>query len=587
MASTPVEFKAPTGLTLTLSLYTFGSDTLANSGGADSGTERTNAKGIYTATVTEAVAGWCDAKILDGSGNLIATYVVFMVDDTNTHRCCELGDVYAFGGAAATATGGRPEVNTTYWGGTAVAAANVLIDGAITSAKFAAGAFDAVWTVTTRELTAFSASFKTGYALSSAGVQAVWDALTSALTTVGSVGKMLVDKLGSVSGQVASQTEVQAIQNNTRVVRVVPNVIERPDSGTTTYRIELLLYDDVGNMEAPDSAPTLDLVDQGGTDLSARLDSATGSLVSTGRYRWVYTASTTDDLEQLIWTFSVVEGGATRLYGNTTLIVDTTAVDFTSADRTKLEAIHTKLPSKSFLTGTTNSDGDVQIDESTGDFNATQQTRIQTQAAAAITAASLATASALATLAGKFTGITLLAQWLGAMAGKQTPDATALAEINATGAGSGTFADGDSLEDIKDGLPAGGGDATLANQTTIIAHLVGMKGASWAAGDNLKAIEDAVAALSVASGAGAFSVPLTIYQSGGVTLVPECDVILTTTSTSPSTNIYASGRTNASGVVTFHCDTGTYYIWRQKAGLNFSDNPKTLTVDGSGTAVVS
>jgi hypothetical protein len=36
---------------------------------------------------------------------------------------------------------------------------------------------------------------KTGYALSSAGVQAIWDALTSALTTVGSVGKRIVDFL--------------------------------------------------------------------------------------------------------------------------------------------------------------------------------------------------------------------------------------------------------------------------------------------------------------------------------------------------------------------------------------------------------
>ena len=40
---------------------------------------------------------------------------------------------------------------------------------------------------------------------------------------------------------------------------------------------------------------------------------------------------------------------------------------------------------------------------------------------------------------GKFTGITLLAQWLGAMAGKQTSNATALTEINATGEGSGTY----------------------------------------------------------------------------------------------------------------------------------------------------
>jgi hypothetical protein len=41
---------------------------------------------------------------------------------------------------------------------------------------------------------------KTGYALSSAGVQAIWDALTSALTTAGSVGKKLADwSIGSLT----------------------------------------------------------------------------------------------------------------------------------------------------------------------------------------------------------------------------------------------------------------------------------------------------------------------------------------------------------------------------------------------------
>lgn len=143
----------------------------------------------------------------------------------------------------------------------------------------------------------------------------------------------------NVGGLVASSAEVTSVQNNTRVVRVVPTVIERPDSGTTTYRIEVFIYDDVGNMEPPDSAPTVALVNQAGTDLSARLDSATGTLVSVGRYRWIYTATSTDDLEQLVWAFSIVEGGNTREYGNATIIVDTTAVDFTAADRSMLTAV--------------------------------------------------------------------------------------------------------------------------------------------------------------------------------------------------------------------------------------------------------
>lgn len=147
-----------------------------------------------------------------------------------------------------------------------------------------------------------------------------------------------LDKL-NISGNVASSSEVTAIQNNTKVVRVVPDVIEIPDSGTTTYRVELLLYDTVGNMEAPDSAPTIALVNQSGTDRSGRLDSTTMSLISTGRYRSEYTASSSDTLEQLVWTFSVVEGGNTRVYGNSSLIVNVTAVDFTATDRAKLDQL--------------------------------------------------------------------------------------------------------------------------------------------------------------------------------------------------------------------------------------------------------
>lgn len=49
---------------------------------------------------------------------------------------------------------------------------------------------------------------KTGYGLSSAAVQAVWDALTSALTTVGSIGKLIVDNLNAtISSRMASYTQ--------------------------------------------------------------------------------------------------------------------------------------------------------------------------------------------------------------------------------------------------------------------------------------------------------------------------------------------------------------------------------------------
>lgn len=50
-----------------------------------------------------------------------------------------------------------------------------------------------------------AAGSKTGYSLSAAGIQAIWDALTSALTTAGSIGKLLVDNINAtISSRLAS-----------------------------------------------------------------------------------------------------------------------------------------------------------------------------------------------------------------------------------------------------------------------------------------------------------------------------------------------------------------------------------------------
>lgn len=60
-------------------------------------------------------------------------------------------------------------------------------------------------TTVTNGVTVTTNNDKTGYTLSAAGVQAVWDALTSALTTVGSVGKRIADNLdATVSSRLAS-----------------------------------------------------------------------------------------------------------------------------------------------------------------------------------------------------------------------------------------------------------------------------------------------------------------------------------------------------------------------------------------------
>ena len=98
--------------------------------------------------------------------------------------------------------------------GSVTGAVGSVAAGGITAASIATDAIDAdalaadagtelgtaVWATSTRALTD-----KAGFSLSSAGVQAIWDALTSALTTAGSVGKLLVDNINAtISSRLAT-----------------------------------------------------------------------------------------------------------------------------------------------------------------------------------------------------------------------------------------------------------------------------------------------------------------------------------------------------------------------------------------------
>lgn len=72
-------------------------------------------------------------------------------------------------------------------------------------------------------------------------------------------------------------------------------------------------------------------------------------------------------------------------------------------------------------------------------------------------------------------------------------------------------------------------------------------------------------------GAGATRRPYTLTDDDG-SPIADADVWVTTDVS--GNNVIANGRTNSSGVVVFWLDAGTYYIWRQKDGWNFT-NPDT------------
>ncbi len=82
-----------------------------------------------------------------------------------------------------------------------VTQATVLTAGTIVQTRFKDPTSDECHGTTLQVVSATPSvlvSDKTGFSLSSGGVQAIWDALTSALTTTGSIGKWILDKLDVV-----------------------------------------------------------------------------------------------------------------------------------------------------------------------------------------------------------------------------------------------------------------------------------------------------------------------------------------------------------------------------------------------------
>jgi hypothetical protein len=84
----------------------------------------------------------------------------------------------------------------------------------------------------------------------------------------------------------------------------------------------------------------------------------------------------------------------------------------------------------------------------------------------------------------------------------------------------------------------------------------------------------AIAAISAESGAGAIEHVVTVTVDS--VAVSGADVWVTSTN-DPDDAIVASGETDGNGQVTFHLDAGTYYVWTQISGYNFT-NPTEIEV---------
>ncbi len=76
---------------------------------------------------------------------------------------------------------------------------------------------------------------KTGYALSAAGVAAIWDALTSGIVTVGSIGKWILDKLDVAVGSRSTYAGGDTAGTTTLLTRI-PGTVQ-PQTGDAFARL--------------------------------------------------------------------------------------------------------------------------------------------------------------------------------------------------------------------------------------------------------------------------------------------------------------------------------------------------------------
>ncbi len=106
------------------------------------------------------------------------------------------------------------------------------LDATVSSrSTYAGGAVASV----TAAVTVGTNNDKTGYGLSAAAVQAIWDALTSALTTVGSIGKLLVTNIDALISSRTKPADTQA------AVTTVTNLTNAPGAGDFTATMKTSL----------------------------------------------------------------------------------------------------------------------------------------------------------------------------------------------------------------------------------------------------------------------------------------------------------------------------------------------------------
>ena len=150
---------------------------------------------------------------------------------------------------------------------------------------------------------------------------------------------------------------------------VAPGSAIIPPSGSAVVRIEIMLFGEDGALNDPDGGTvTFTATNGSGVSRNGNLSAVTKAAV--GRYYVDYSIAPTHDQEEIAIRANWTENSV-ALADATVLSVQFQATTaFTATDRTKLEAIHAKLPSSSYLVGTANASGVIDASTISGDKTA-------------------------------------------------------------------------------------------------------------------------------------------------------------------------------------------------------------------------
>lgn len=185
---------------------------------------------------------------------------------------------------------------------------------------------------------------KTGYGLSAAAVQAIWDALTSALTTVGSIGKLLVDNINATISSRSTYAGTDTSGTTTLLSRIASAITitgGKVDVNDKTGFSLTSAYDPAKTAAQAGDAMALTSGERG-TLTTTIWDKATSALTTVGSIGKLLV----DNINATISSRSTYAGGDTS--GTTTLLSRLTATRAGLLDN--LDAAISSLPSAASIT---------------------------------------------------------------------------------------------------------------------------------------------------------------------------------------------------------------------------------------------